>query len=83
MRKKSLAKELTSCFYNGNVPIFILAVFAAFVGGFLNLIVSWIIQELINAASGVEGAISLGRLAEISCAFVALCIALFLLKYFS
>lgn len=83
MRKKSVTKELTSCFYKGNVPIFILAVFAAFVGGFLNLIVSWIMQKLIDAASGIEGAISLGRLAEISCAFVALCIALFLLKYFS
>ena len=83
MKHKSLKRELTAQFYRGNVANFTVAAFAALVGGSLNLIVSWIMQQLIDAASGTEGALPLNRLAEISGGFILLCIALFLLKYAS
>ena len=80
---KSLKKQLTAQFYRGNLLIFALAVFAALAGGSLNLIVSWIMQQLIDAASGMPGALPLGMLAKLSGGFVLLCAALFLLKYAS
>ncbi len=83
MKHKSLKRKLTAQFYRGNVANFTVAAFAALAGGSLNLIASWIMQQLIDAASGTEGALPLNRLAEISGGFILLCIALFLLKYAS
>lgn len=83
MKPKSLKRELTAQFYRGNVANFTVAAFAALAGGSLNLIISWIMQQLIDAASGTEGALPLNRLAGISGGFILLCIALFLLKYAS
>ncbi len=83
MDLQSLKKQLTAQFYRGNLLIFFLAVFAALAGGSLNLIVSWIMQQLIDAASGIPGALSLGTLAKLTGGFVLLCAAFFLLKYAS
>lgn len=83
MKHKSLKRKLTAQFYRGNVANFTVAAFAALAGGSLNLIASWIMQQLIDAASGTEGALPLNRLAEISGGFILLCIALFLFKYAS
>ena len=80
---KTLRKQLIAQFYCGNRAIFALAVFAALASGSLDLILSWIMQQLIDAASGAPGALPLVRLAEISGGFVLLCAALFLLKYAS
>ena len=63
--------------------MFALAVFAALTGGTLNLIVTWLMQQLIDAASGAPGALPLAALAEITGGFVVLCAVLFLLKYAS
>ena len=49
---KPLNKQLRAQFYRGNAPVFALAVFAALVGGSLNPIISWLIKELIDVASG-------------------------------
>ena len=83
MKHKSLARQLTAQFYRGNVPMFALAVFAALAGGSLNLIVTWLMQQLIDTASGVPGALPLGQLAWITGGFILLCAALMLLKYAS
>lgn len=83
MKHKSLKRELTAQFYRGNVANFTVAAFAALAGGSLNLIISWIMQQLIDAASGTEGALPLSALTKISGAFILLCVALFLLKYAS
>ena len=56
MKHKPLARQLTAQFFRGNVPMFALAVFAALTGGTLNLIVTWLMQQLIDAASGLPGA---------------------------
>ena len=49
MKHKPLARQLTAQFFRGNVPMFALAVFAALTGGTLNLIVTWLMQQLIDA----------------------------------
>ena len=79
MRNKPLKKQLTAQFYRRNIPLLCIAVFGALVSGSLNLILSWIMQQLIDAASGVPGALPIGTLAKISGAFVLLCVAAFLL----
>ena len=80
---KTLEKQLRAQFYRGNRGVFALAVFAALAGGTLNLIVTWLMQQLIDAASGLPGALPLAALAEITGGFVVLCAVLFLLKYAS
>ena len=80
---KTLEKQMRAQFYRGNRGVFALAVFAALAGGTLNLIVTWLMQQLIDAASGAPGALPLAALAEITGGFVVLCAVLFLLKYAS
>ena len=80
---RTLEKQLRAQFYRGNRGVFALAVFAALAGGTLNLIVTWLMQQLIDAASGAPGALPLAALAEITGGFVVLCAVLFLLKYAS
>lgn len=83
MKHKPLARQLTAQFFRGNIPMFALAVFAALTGGTLNLIVTWLMQQLIDAASGLPDALPLGQLAQITGGFILLCAALMLLKYAS
>ena len=83
MKHKPLARQLTAQFFRGNVLMFALAVFAALTGGTLNLIVTWLMQQLIDAASGLSGALPLGQLAWSTGGFILLCAALMLLKYAS
>lgn len=83
MRNKPLKKQLISQFYYRNVPVLCVAVFSSLVSGTLNLILSWIIRKLIDAASGVQGALPLDVLAKICGGFLLLCIAAFLLDYIS
>lgn len=80
---KPLKKELSAQFYRGNRAMFALAVFAALGKGSLNLILSWVMQQLIDAASGVPEALPLSTLAEITAGFVLLCVVLCLLQYAS
>ena len=83
MKHKPLARQLTAQFFRGNIPMFALAVFAALTSGTLNLIVTWLMQQLIDAASGLPGALPLRQLAWITGGFILLCAALMLLKYAS
>lgn len=81
--KKPLGKQLQSQFFYKNIPIFCLAVFAALAAGSLNLILSWIIQQLMDTAAGESGALSFRTLLLISAGFVLLCAGLSLLNYAS
>lgn len=83
MKNKPLKKQLIGQFYRGNIPILCLAVFASLASGSLNLILSWTMQQLIDTASGVPGALPIGLLARLSGGFVLLCIAVCLLSYVS
>lgn len=81
--KKPLGKRLRGQFFYKNIPIFCLAVFAALAAGSLNLILSWIIQQLMDTAAGKSGALSFRTLLLISAGFVLLCAGLSLLNYAS
>lgn len=82
-RKKPLGKQLRGQFFYKNIPNFCLAVFAALASGSLNLILSWIIQQLMDTAAGASGALSFRTLLLISAGFVLLCAGLSLLNYAS
>ena len=81
--KKPLGKQLRGQFFYKNIPIFCLAVFAALAAGSLNLILSWIIQQLMDTAAGESGALSFRTLLLISAGFVLLYAGLSLLNYAS
>lgn len=81
--EKTLGKRLRGQFFYKNIPIFCLAVFAALAAGSLNLILSWIIQQLMDTAAGKSGALSFRTLLLISAGFVLLCAGLSLLNYAS
>lgn len=81
--KKPLGKQLRGQFFYKNIPNFCLAVFAALAAGSLNLILSWIIQQLMDTAAGASGALSFRTLLLISAGFVMLCAGLSLLNYAS
>lgn len=81
--KKPLGKQLRGQFFYKNIPNFCLAVFAALASGSLNLILSWIIQQLMDTAAGESGALSFRTLLLISAGFVLLCAGLSLLNYAS
>lgn len=81
--KKPLEKQLRGQFFYKNIPIFCLAVFVALAAGSLNLILSWIIQQLMDTAAGESGALSFRTLLLISAGFVLLCAGLSLLNYAS
>ena len=81
--KKPLWKQLRGQFFYKNIPIFCLAVFAALAAGSLNLILSWIIQQLMDTAAGESGALSFRTLLLMSAGFVLLCAGLSLLNYAS
>lgn len=81
--KKPLGKQLRGQFFYKNIPNFCLAVFAALAAGSLNLILSWIIQQLMDTAAGESGALSFRILLLISAGFVLLCAGLSLLNYAS
>ena len=81
--KKPLGKQLRGQFFYKNIPIFCLAVFAALAAGSLNLILSWIIPQLMDTAAGKSGALSFRTLLLISAGFVLLCAGLSLLNYAS
>ena len=83
MKTKPLKKQLTAQFYNKNIPAFTLAVIASLAAGSLNLIVSWLMQQLIDAASGVPGSLPIGTLVRITVGFLVLCVVIFLLDYAS
>lgn len=83
MKTKKLKKQLIGQFYNKNIPAFTLAILAAVVGGSLNLILSWIIKQLIDTAAGEANALPLLTLLKISGGFLLLCALAFLLRYLS
>lgn len=83
MKHKPLKKQLTAQFYQKNRLNFGVALFGALLSGSLNLIVSWIMQQLIDVASGAEGTFGFETLVWISGGFLVFCAAVMLLTYFS
>ena len=83
MKQKPLKKQLIEQFYHKNKLFFTIAIIASLLTGSLNLILSWLIQQLIDAASGSSGCFTLKTLTLISIGFIFLCIGSLLLDYIS
>ena len=74
------ARQLKAQFTRGCVPLLCAAGAVTVAAGTLDLIVSWIMQQLIDAASSAPGALPIGVLARISGVFMLLCVAIFALQ---
>ena len=71
MKKNTLEKELVSQFNRKNKINFVLAAFASLVSGSMALYCSWMMRQLIDLASGVEGTFSFLQLLLICMAGIA------------
>lgn len=80
---RTTSKLLRKQFYKGNRIAFGVAVFAALFVGTLNLMASWLIQQLVDTISGVEGAMNLNVLTFMTLGLIAAVIVFGLLEYFS
>ena len=78
VKNKSIKKQLISCFYKGNIALYCVLLVGTLVSSTLNLIVSWIMQQLVDTSTGEAGALSLPLLTEISAALILLCIVCYL-----
>lgn len=83
MNCKALKGALRAQFYRKNIVCLAMAFLAALAIGTLNLILSWFMQQLIDTASGLPGALPLPTLARILAGFLLLCILSMLLDYAS
>ena len=63
------SKDLRRQFYKGNKLAFGVAVFTALTMAILSLSTSWLIQQLMDTISGVEGALGLKTLALLTVGF--------------
>ena len=67
-------RALTAQFYHGNHMLFLLSVAASLCAGSLNLLISWLLQQTIDTASGVQNSLPLSFLAVLCAGLVGLCI---------
>ena len=57
MPADTINRQLRGSFYRGNRLAFALAAAGALMGAVLNLIISWLMQQLIDTAAGTSGAL--------------------------
>lgn len=77
------SKDLRRQFYRGNKLAFGLAVFTALAMAVLSLSTSWLIQQLMDTISGVEGALGLKVLALLTAGLICLAIVMGMVEYVS
>ncbi len=80
-KEKTLFKELCGQFFYRNKLLFGLAAFSAFFSGFGGLILSWLLKQLIDTASGVPGAKSFATDLILFGGFLILMVISFMLDY--
>ena len=57
MPADTITRQLRGSFYRGNRLAFVLAAAGALIGAVFNLIISWLMQQLIDTAAGTSGAL--------------------------
>ena len=80
---KSSSAQLRAQFFRGNGLNFALALFACLLTAGLNLLIARVLQQMIDAVSGVPGAPGLGRLALLIGLILALIAAAKALEYYA
>lgn len=76
-------KDLRRQFYKGNKLAFGVAVFTALTMAILSLSTSWLIQQLMDTISGVEGALGLKTLALLTVGLICLAVVMGMVEYAS
>lgn len=79
MKRKNFLKQ----FYKGNKLAFSVVVFCTLLVGVVNLVVSWLLQQLIDTISGTPNALGLKPLILITAAVLLLLIVFSVLEYIS
>ncbi len=54
-KHKPLRRQYTACFYRGNRLLFVTAMLAISLIGLVNLVIAWLMQQMLDAASGSGG----------------------------
>ena len=72
MPADAINRQLRGSFYRGNRLVFALAAVGSLLGAVLNLIISWLMQQLIDTAAGMPGALPFRILVRACCGFFLL-----------
>ena len=64
-KRKAERKKYTAQFYQKNHTTFIIALLSTLLTAALNLWIAWVLQQMIDAVSGVPGSLKLSVLADI------------------
>ncbi len=81
MKNKRLRKEYTSQFYKGNKLLFSVVLLVTLLTGSLNLGITWILQQILDAISGETGALSFSVLGLYTLGIVLLIVLFKLIMY--
>ena len=81
--EKDLRRQYISQFYRGNRLVYFVMLFTAVMFSFLNLFVSWLIQQMIDTVSGVPGSLGIKALAVLVIGTILMIIPLDALNYLS
>lgn len=80
---KQRRKRYTAEFYRGNHIAFFFALLSTILISLLNLGIAWLMQQMIDAVSGVEGTYTLPQLAIFTAIIIVLVVAIKGINYFS
>ena len=80
---KRRRKIYTAEFYRGNHIAFFFALLSTALISLLDLAIAWLMQQMIDAVSGVEGTYSLAQLTAFTAIIIALIVAIKGINYFS
>ena len=83
MSSDFIACQLRSSFYRRNRLAFALAAVGSLLGAMLNLMISWLMQQLIDAAAGAPGALPFTALVRACGRFFLLFFCSLVLSYFA
>lgn len=83
MDKNNLQRQFTLQFWKGNKISFSIAMIGYILQVFVNLMISWLLQQFIDTSSGIDTVFSLSELILLSAGMVALLTFCAVLVYFS
>ncbi len=76
-------KQYTSQFYRGNHLAFFISVLSSLLIGALNLLIAWVLQQMIDSVSGISGSLKLSTLALLTVGIVILIVVFKMISYVS
>ena len=83
MGRKSLQRQFTLQFWKGNRITFFIAITAYIFQVFVNLMISWLLQQFIDVSSGINTGFTLLELAALSLAMIFMLVFCAVLIYFT